>query len=112
ASRCAIPGPRGRGAAAARVTGARRALLDLAVALAAIAVIAVALEVWTSVFHVPGYLVPAPSSVVARIVADWPMFLREAVITIAEAAGGFAVGTSLAFAIAAAMVRSRALERT
>lgn len=92
--------------------GSRRAVLDLVVALAAIAVVATLLEIWTSAFHVPGYLVPAPSAVMARIVADWPMFLREAAITIAEAAGGFAVGTSLAFAIAAAMVGSRVLERT
>lgn len=90
----------------------RRALLDLGVALAAIVVISLALETWTRAFHVPGYLVPAPSAVVARIASDWPMFLREAVITIAEAAGGFVVGTTLAFAIAAAMVRSRVLERT
>lgn len=92
--------------------GSRRAAVDLLIALAAISAVAVALEIWTAAFHVPGYLVPAPSAVLARIATDWPMFLREAVITIAEAAGGFAVGTSLAFAIAAAMVGSRVLERT
>ena len=94
------------------MSSARRVLVDVAIAAAAIAVIAIGLEAWTRTFHVPGYLVPAPSAVVARFGADWPMFVREAVITIAEAAGGFAVGTSLAFAIAAAMVRSRVLERT
>lgn len=92
--------------------GARRALTDLGIAALALLVIAVALEAWTSAFRVPGYLVPAPSAVVARFGTDWPLFLREALVTIAEAAGGFVLGTGVAFAIAAAMVRSRALERT
>lgn len=90
----------------------RRSLVDLAVAAAALAVIAIALELWTSAFRVPGYLVPAPSAVAARFARDWPLFAREALVTIAEAAAGFVVGTSVAFAIAAAMVRSRLLERT
>ena len=94
------------------MTTARRALADLAIAAGAIAVIAVALELWTSAFHVPGYLVPAPSAVAAKLVGDAPFFLREAAVTIAEAAAGFALGTAVAFAIAAAMVRSRILERT
>jgi NitT/TauT family transport system permease protein len=94
------------------VSGARRALGDIGIAAAAIAVIAVGLELWTSAFHVPGYLVPAPSAVAARFAADWPFFVREALVTVAEASGGFVVGTTVAFAIAAAMVRSRVLERT
>ncbi|MDO8506509.1 MAG: ABC transporter permease [Candidatus Limnocylindria bacterium] len=92
--------------------GARRTLTDLGIAALALLVIAVALEAWTSAFRIPGYLVPAPSAVVARFGTDWPLFLREALVTIAEAAGGFVLGTGVAFAIAAAMVRSRALERT
>ena len=92
--------------------GARRTLIDLGIAAIAIAIIGVALEVWTSAFRVPGYLMPAPSAVAARFANDLPFFLREAGVTIVEAAGGFALGTSVAFAIAAAMVRSRLLERT
>lgn len=94
------------------MNSARRTILDIAIAAIAVGVIAVALEVWTSAFHVPGYLVPAPSAVAARFYADWPMFLREAAVTIAEASMGFIVGTTIAFAIATAMVRSRVLERT
>ena len=94
------------------MNGARRTLVDIVVALGAIAVIAVALEIWTRATHVPGYLMPAPSAVVARFAGEWPFFMREAAVTIAEAAGGFVVGTLVAFAIAAAMVRSRVLERT
>ncbi|HZP96787.1 MAG TPA: ABC transporter permease [Candidatus Limnocylindria bacterium] len=94
------------------MNSARRTIVDLLIAGAAMGVIAIALEIWTAAFHVPGYLVPAPSAVGARLVADWAMFLREAAVTIAEASMGFLVGTTVAFAIASAMVRSRVLERT
>lgn len=94
------------------MNSARRTLLDVLLASAAIVVVAIALEIWTAALRVPGYLVPAPSAVAARFFADWPTFLREASVTIGEAAMGFVVGTAVAFAIASAMVRSRILERT
>jgi NitT/TauT family transport system permease protein len=94
------------------MSGARRTVVDLGIAAIAIGIIAVALELWTSAFHVPGYLMPAPSAVAARFAGDPSFFLREASVTIVEAAAGFAVGTGVAFAIAAVMVRSRVLERT
>ena len=91
---------------------ASRTLVELAIAALAIAIVAVALEVWTRAFSVPGYLVPAPTAVLSRFANDWPSFSREALVTITEAAAGFALGTGIAFAIASAMVRSRVLERT
>jgi len=94
------------------MSGARRSVIDLGIAALAIGVIAIALEIWTSAFRVPGYLMPAPSAVAARFASDIPFFLREASVTIVEAAAGFAVGTGVAFVIAAVMVRSRLLERT
>lgn len=94
------------------MSGARRTFIDIAVAAGAIGLVAIALELWTTAFHVPGYLVPAPSAVAARFFADWAMFVREAFVTIGEAAMGFVLGTAIAFAIASAMVRSRLLERT
>ena len=94
------------------MNGTRRAIADVGVAVGAVHVIAVALEAWVRAFAVPGYLVPAPSAVAARFASDWSTLLREAIVTILEATAGFAVGTTVAFAIAAAMVRSRLLERT
>lgn len=94
------------------MNGVRRAAVDLGVAMVALLVISIVLEAWTRAFNVPGYLVPAPSAVAARFANDWQSLAREAVITILEASAGFAVGTAIAFAIAAAMVRSRLLERT
>lgn len=91
---------------------ARRTLVDLAVALAAIAGIALVLELWTSVFRVPSYLLPAPSAVAARMATDAGLLAREGGITLSEAAAGFVIGTGVAFALATAMAWSRPLERT
>lgn len=91
---------------------ARRTLVDLSVALAAIAGIALVLEVWTRALRVPSYLLPAPSAVVARMATDAGLLAREGSITLGEAAAGFVLGTGIAFALATAMAWSRPLERT
>jgi len=90
----------------------RRTLVDLGVALAALALVALALEIWTGIFRVPPYLVPSPSSIVARLWIDAAIFAREAAITVGEASGGFVLGTGTAFVAAAFMAQSRFLERT
>jgi len=91
---------------------ARRTLTDLGVALLAIAAIAVVLEVWSRAFQVPSYLLPAPSAVAARMATDAGLLAREGGITLSEAAAGFVIGTSVAFALATVMAWSRPLERT
>ncbi|MEK6207193.1 MAG: ABC transporter permease [Chloroflexota bacterium] len=91
---------------------ARRTLVDLSVALAAIAGIALVLELWTRALRVPSYLLPAPSAVVARMATDAGLLAREGSITLGEAAAGFVLGTGIAFALATAMAWSRPLERT
>ena len=90
----------------------RRTLVDLGVAVAALALVALALEIWTNAFRVPPYLVPSPSSIALRLWTDAGMFGREAAITVGEASGGFVVGTTAAFVAAAFMAQSRLLERT
>jgi len=90
----------------------RSAAWDVAVAAATVLVVALALEAWTRALRVPGYLFPAPSAVAARLAGDPGFFAAETVVTVAEAAGGFALGAALAFAAASAMAFSRALERT
>jgi NitT/TauT family transport system permease protein len=91
---------------------ARRTLVDLSVALVAIAGIAVVLELWTRALNVPSYLLPAPSAVAARMAADAGLLAREGSITLGEAAAGFVIGTSVAFALATVMAWSRPFERT
>ena len=91
---------------------ARRTLVDLAIALGAIAVVAAILEVWIRVTSVPSYLLPAPTAVAARMATDAGLLAREGGITLSEAAAGFVLGTSVAFALATVMAWSRPLERT
>jgi len=91
---------------------ARRTVTDLGVALLAIAAIAAVLEIWSRAFQVPSYLLPAPSAVAARMATDAGLLAREGGITLSEAAAGFVLGTSVAFALATAMAWSRPLERT
>src|SRR5204863_7629416 len=98
-----------RGTRAPRMT-VRRTLVDLAVALVAIAAIAVVLEIWTRAFRVPSYLLPAPSAVAARMATDAGLLAREGGITLSEAAAGFVLGTGVAFALATMMAWSRPLE--
>jgi NitT/TauT family transport system permease protein len=88
------------------------ALVDLAVALAALAVLAIGLEAWTRSARVPSYLMPPPSAVLARLWNDAPLLAGEASVTLGEAAAGFALGVAAAFAVATAMAQSRLLERT
>jgi ABC-type nitrate/sulfonate/bicarbonate transport system permease component len=90
----------------------RRTLVDLAVALIAIAGIALVLEVWTRAFRVPSYLLPPPSAVAARMATDAGLLAREGSVTLGEAAAGFVLGTGVAFVLATVMAWSRPFERT
>ena len=89
----------------------KRLAADLLVALAALAFVAVAVELWTRAAAVPAYLVPAPSAVLLRLLGDSGFFAAEALVTVAEAAAGFALGVAVAFLVASLMAHSRALER-
>lgn len=60
---------------------------------------------------VPVYLLPAPSTVLARLAAEPLYFLKEGAVTLLEALGGFLLGTAVALAGAVAMAHSRLLER-
>ncbi|HEV8536843.1 MAG TPA: ABC transporter permease [Candidatus Limnocylindria bacterium] len=91
---------------------ARRTLLDLLIAGAAIIAVAAVVEVGTRLFRVPPYLMPAPSAIATRLATDAGFFAREAAITLGEATLGFALGTAIAFVIATAMARSQPVERT
>jgi len=55
-------------------------------------------------FHVPYYLVPAPSAVIAQIGKNWQLLLRELGSTVLAAAIGFAMAVCIAALLAAAIV--------
>jgi NitT/TauT family transport system permease protein len=68
-------------------------------------------EAWTALARTPTYIVPAPSAIGARLVADPVHFLRHGAVTLLEALGGFALGSGVALIAATLMAHSRPLER-
>jgi len=91
---------------------ARTAVADLLPPAFALLVAAGVWEAWVRLRDVPEYLVPAPSAVVARMAEDPAFFAREGMITLQGALAGFALGSAVAIALAAAMAHSRLLEKS
>jgi NitT/TauT family transport system permease protein len=72
------------------------------------------LVVWeaaVSLWRVPVYLLPGPSAVVTRLVADPLFFGREGLVTLGEALGGLLIGGVLALGAGVLMAQWRWLER-
>jgi NitT/TauT family transport system permease protein len=76
-----------------------------------LAVVAAVWEAWIALAGTPVYLLPAPSAVALRVGAEPGYFLGQGAITLAEALGGFLLGTGVALAAATVMAHSRTLER-
>ena len=91
---------------------ARNAITDLLPPIGALLLAAGVWEAWVRLRDVPEYLVPAPSAAVARMAEDPIFFAREGLITLQGALAGFAVGSTVAIALAAVMAHSRLLEKT
>ncbi len=85
----------------------RRLLLPLAV----IAVLVVAWDALIRVFDVPAYVIPTPASVGQALVKERARLVDNAIPTIMESLGGFALGNLVAIATAIAFVHNEALER-
>ena len=85
----------------------RRVLLPLLV----IAGLVVAWDIAIRLFAVPAYVVPTPASVGQALVRERARLLDNAIPTIVESVGGFALGNFVAIAAALAFVHSKALER-
>lgn len=61
---------------------------------------------------VPGFLLPAPSGILARWLGDPAFFLVEGAVTLAEALAGLLVGGGLALVVGGLMAQWRWLERS
>jgi NitT/TauT family transport system permease protein len=85
----------------------RRLLLPLVV----IAVLLVVWDVAIRVFSVPAYVVPTPASVGQALVKERARLADNAIPTILESLGGFALGNLVAIAAAVAFVHNRMLQR-
>jgi NitT/TauT family transport system permease protein len=93
--------------AGAGATLARRLLLPLAV-------VAGLLIVWDAsirLLEIPPFMVPSPGAVWQALVKERARLADNAVPTILESLGGFALGNLVAIAAAMAFVRNKALER-
>jgi NitT/TauT family transport system permease protein len=93
--------------ATAGATLARRLLLPLGVIAALIALWDVAIRI----FDVPAYMIPAPGAVWQALVKERARLADNAIPTVLESLGGFALGNLVAIAAAVAFVHNKALER-
>jgi NitT/TauT family transport system permease protein len=84
-------------------------LLPAAVALA---VVAVAWELWVSLFDIKVYILPRPSLVFERLFGDIGYFADHGWTTLWEAMAGFSLGCAVALTGATIMAHSRVLERS
>jgi NitT/TauT family transport system permease protein len=85
----------------------RRFLLPVLV----IAVLVLVWDIGIRLFAVPAYVVPPPASVGEALVRERARLLDNAMPTVIESVGGFALGNLVAIAAALAFVHSKALER-
>jgi NitT/TauT family transport system permease protein len=86
---------------------ARAALPTLALLLGVLALWELAVRLW----GVQAFLLPRPSAVAARLLADPLFFAREGLVTLGEAVGGLTIGGLLALGAGLLMARWRWLER-
>lgn len=77
--------------------------------VSSIAAILIAVAAWEAAvrfWHVPGYLLPAPSSIASTLITRWAVIWPEALVTFSEMIGGLLIGA--AFGIGAALTMARA----
>ena len=84
------------------------ALLPTALSLLLVVVV---WEAGIALTGTPVYLLPAPSAVAVRVSAAPGYFLGQGAVTLAEALGGFLLGTGAALTAATVMAHSRTVER-
>jgi NitT/TauT family transport system permease protein len=86
-------------------------LLDLAAPLVLLALLVGGWEAACRLLHVPAYLLPAPSGVLAAAVERWPVLLASAATTLSMALGALVAASLVACATALAVALSPMLER-
>lgn len=82
--------------------------------LPALLTLAAVLAIWLGVSEggvVPDFMLPTPAQVWRALAGDFPALLRNAAVTLQEAAYGLLIGIAVALALATIMHRVRALYR-
>jgi len=103
----------GRASVSAPARAAAGAILlrRLLVPLVVIAILVALWDVAIRVLAIPPYVIPTPVSVWEALVKERARLLDNAIPTIVESLGGFALGNLVAIATAVAFVHNKALER-
>ena len=104
------PIARGRPAPTSSRRDARRAS-DIWPAVVTFALIAAFWEGAVRLTRTPAYLIPLPSAIVAKTIANLPTLLPDAVATLGEALGGLLIASALALSAAIVMSRYQWAER-
>lgn len=68
-------------------------------------------EVAEQLFHIPEYLLPAPSTILRTLVVEWELFLKHLLPTALEAVVGFVLGNGVAILLAILFIYVRSLEQ-
>jgi len=69
-------------------------------------------ELAVQAFHIPRYLLPAPSAVFQTLWTERQTMLSHTMVTLSESLAGFAVGNLVAIGLAIAFVENKTVEQT
>jgi NitT/TauT family transport system permease protein len=86
-------------------------IIDLAPAIGLFAAIGIVWEMSVKIFAIPGYLLPAPSAIAAKLWEARDMLLQNLAYTMTAAILGFVIGTLVAVGLAILFLYSKAAER-
>lgn len=90
---------------------ALRWLREYGLALAVFALLVVLWEAAVRVARIPPFVLPAPSAIYAKFLADVPLLERHARVTLEEVLAGYLVAAAAGLVLAVLIVRFRTVER-
>jgi NitT/TauT family transport system permease protein len=99
------------GGMAAFSLGQHRSKLEVLVIILVAVVIIGGSELLLIAFHVPQYILPRPSQIVAALFTEWPFLWPHLLTTLYELIFGFAVGGLLGFLLAAVITQYPFVEK-
>lgn len=94
-----------------RAPWSRGRIVNVMVPVLLIAAVALAWDLSVRLFHLPPYLLPAPGDVLARIVYDRALFVRNGLATLWVILAGFAISVVLGTTLALFVELNRTAER-
>jgi NitT/TauT family transport system permease protein len=90
---------------------ARMRVVNTLAPLLMIAAVGIAWDLSVRLFHIPAYLLPPPGAVLARIVREYPLFIRNSLATLWVIIAGFGISVVLGICLALLVELNRTAER-